>query len=250
MVNSTMKRFEQRSVIVTGACGGIGLATARRFAVEGARLALVDRGGDANAAIDACKSAGASDVFAITCDAADPQQVADACAQTLQRLGAIDVVVNVAGMMVFKSLADHTPEDWQRVLGVNLLGAAWFTQQALRHMRSGGAIVNVSSVHARMTSPLVASYAASKAALLSLTRSAAIEGKPLGIRANAILPGAVDTPMLWSNPNLQSGAETIAPDDVGSPDAIAAAIAFLASTDAAFVSGASLEVDGGRLAKL
>lgn len=250
MVNTNMKRFEQRSVIVTGTCGGIGLATARRFAAEGARLALVDHGGDADAAIAACKTAGAEDVFAIACDVADPQQVDVACAQTLQRHGAIDVVVNVAGMMVFKPLADHAPEDWQRVLGVNLLGAAWFTQQALRHMRAGGAIINVASVHARATSPLVASYAASKAALLSLTRSAAIEGKPLGIRANAILPGAVDTPMLWSNPNLQSGAETIAPDDVGTPDAVAAAIAFLASADAAFISGASLDVDGGRLAKL
>jgi NAD(P)-dependent dehydrogenase (short-subunit alcohol dehydrogenase family) len=101
-----------------------------------------------------------------------------------------------------------------------------------------------------MTTPNVAPYAASKAALLSLTRSAGIEGKPLGIRANVILPGAVDTPMLWSNPNLKSGAETLDPKDVGKPEHIAGAAAFLASDDAAFVTGASLAVDGGRLAQL
>ncbi|WP_205756837.1 SDR family NAD(P)-dependent oxidoreductase [Solilutibacter silvestris] len=249
-MTNTSRRFEQRSVIVTGACGGIGLATARRFASEGARVALVDHGVDMRAAVAACSAAGASDVIAIDCDVATEHQVIDACAQVLQRFGAIDVVVNIAGMMVFKPLTELDRADWQRVLGVNLLGAAYFTRQALRHMGQGGAIVNVASVHARATTPLVAAYAASKAGLLSLTRSAAIEGKPLGIRANAILPGAVDTPMLWSNPNLKSGAETIAPEDVGTPDAIAAAIAFLASSDAAFVSGASLDVDGGRLAKL
>jgi NAD(P)-dependent dehydrogenase (short-subunit alcohol dehydrogenase family) len=117
-------------------------------------------------------------------------------------------------------------------------------------MGQGGAIVNIASVHAVMTTPNVAPYAAAKAAMLSLTRSAAIEGKAKGIRANAILPGAIDTPMLWSNPNLKSGAEKLDPKDVGKPEDIAAAVAFLGSGDAAFVTGASLEVDGGRLAQL
>jgi len=136
------------------------------------------------------------------------------------------------------------------VLKVDLLGAAHFTRQAFLHMGKGGAIVNIASVHAVMTTPNVAPYAASKAALLSLTRSTAIEGKAKGIRANAILPGAIDTPMLWANPNLKSGAEKLDPKDVGKPENIAAAAAFLASDDAAFVTGASLAVDGGRLAQL
>ncbi|MFL6228439.1 MAG: SDR family NAD(P)-dependent oxidoreductase, partial [Pyrinomonadaceae bacterium] len=121
---------------------------------------------------------------------------------------------------------------------------------AFLKMKPGGAIVNVSSIHAEETEPLVAPYAAAKAALLSLTRSAALEGKPLGIRVNAILPGAVDTPMLWDNPNVKSGAEKIDRADVGKPEDVAAVIAYLASDDAAFVQGAAVRVDGGRLDRL
>ncbi len=160
------------------------------------------------------------------------------------------MVVNNAGLMVFKPLQEHTADDWMRVLRVDLMGAFFFTRQAFAHMRPGGAIVNVSSIHAEETTPLVASYAAAKAALLSLTRSTSIEGKAKGIRANAILPGAVDTPMLWANPNLKSGIETVSLADVGRPQDIAAAVAFLASDEAAFVQGAALRVDGGRLDRL
>jgi NAD(P)-dependent dehydrogenase (short-subunit alcohol dehydrogenase family) len=117
-------------------------------------------------------------------------------------------------------------------------------------MKPGGAIVNLSSVHAVETSPQVAPYAAAKAALLALTRSAALEGIPKGIRVNAILPGAIDTPMLWNNPHVKSGEEHIEPADVGKPADVAAAIAFLASEEAAFIQGASLLVDGGRLCRL
>ena len=117
-------------------------------------------------------------------------------------------------------------------------------------MKPGGAIVNVSSIHAIETDALVAPYAAAKAALNSLTRSAAIEGKPLGIRVNTVLHGAVDTPMLWENPNVKSGVEKIDKSMVGQPEDVAATIAYLASDDAAFVNGAEIRVEGGRLAKL
>jgi NAD(P)-dependent dehydrogenase (short-subunit alcohol dehydrogenase family) len=117
-------------------------------------------------------------------------------------------------------------------------------------MKGGGAVVNVSSVHAVETEPLVAPYAAAKTALLSLTRSAALEGKPKGIRVNAVLPGAIDTPMLWDNPNVRSGTEIINKAEVGTPDDVAAAIAFLAGDDARFICGAGLRVDGGRLVRL
>jgi NAD(P)-dependent dehydrogenase (short-subunit alcohol dehydrogenase family) len=124
-----------------------------------------------------------------------------------------------------------------------------FTKQAFLHMK-GGAIVNIASIHALVTSPLVAPYAAAKAATLSLTRSASIEGRDKGIRANVVLPGAIDTGMLWANPNVKSGAEKIDPKDVGKPEDVAAAVAFLASDDAAFITGTALRVDGGRLDRL
>src|SRR5204862_7839976 len=131
-----------------------------------------------------------------------------------------------------------------------LLGAFYFTRQAFLHMARGGSIVNVSSIHAIETTPLVSAYAAAKAAMLSLTRSASLEGAARGLRVNAILPGAVDTPMLWENPNVKSGLERIDKGVLGTPEDIAAVIAFLASDEAEFVRGSSVIVDGGRLGKL
>jgi meso-butanediol dehydrogenase / (S,S)-butanediol dehydrogenase / diacetyl reductase len=244
-------RFADRVVIVTGAASGIGLATAKRFGSEGARVVIADREAEKSAqAADEVKQAGAPDAWGAACDVSDEKQV-DACVQqTMQRFGRLDGLVNNAGMMLFKSIEQLTGDDWHRVLNVDLLGAFFFIQQAFRTMGKGGTIVNVSSIHAIETEPLVAPYAAAKAALVSLTRSAAIEGAARGIRVNAVLPGAVDTPMLWDNPNVKSGAETIDRSKVGSPDELAAAIAFLASDEARFVQGAALVVDGGRLDRL
>jgi NAD(P)-dependent dehydrogenase (short-subunit alcohol dehydrogenase family) len=136
------------------------------------------------------------------------------------------------------------------VLGVDFMGAFFFIKQAFLHLATPGTIVNVASIHALQTSPLVMAYAAAKAALVSLTRSAAIEGKPRGIRVNAVLPGAVETPMLRDNPNVRSGAEKLDETMVGQPADIAQAIAWLASEESVFVAGEALRVDGGRLARL
>ena len=246
-----MKRFEGKTAIVTGATGGIGLAICQRLGAEGARVVVAALRQDA---VDQCaeqtKAAGAPEAFGMVCDVSDEAAVEATAKACIDRFGRLDVIVNNAGLMTFKALPDFTQDDWLEVLSVDLLGAMHFTRQAFQQMERGGAIVNIASVHAVMTTPSVAPYAASKAALLSLTRSAGIEGKAKGIRANAILPGAIDTPMLWSNPNLKSGAEKLDPKDVGKPEHIAAAVAFLASDDAAFVTGASLAVDGGRLAQL
>jgi NAD(P)-dependent dehydrogenase (short-subunit alcohol dehydrogenase family) len=244
-------RFSDKVVIVTGGASGIGLATAQRFGAEGASVAIADRDADKAAhAADGLRRAGVAHAWASACDVSNEEQVAAAVDECLRRRGRLDVIVNNAGLMTFHPLGKLTTEDWRRVMGVDLLGAFHFTRQAFLHMAEGGAIVNVASIHAIQTSPLDAPYAAAKAALLSLTRSAAIEGQARRIRVNAVLPGAIDTPMLWDNPNVKSGAEKIDPKDVGKPEHVAAAIAFLASEDAAFVQGTSLIVDGGRMARL
>jgi meso-butanediol dehydrogenase/(S,S)-butanediol dehydrogenase/diacetyl reductase len=244
-------RFTDKVAIVTGAASGIGLATAKRLGSEGARVLIADLNEEkARAAAEEVRAAGAPDAWAIACDVSQEDQVEATVADAFTRCGRLDVVVNNAGLMIFKPITETTGEDWQRILSVDLVGAFYFTKQAFLKMKPGGAIVNVSSIHAEETEPLVAPYAAAKAALLSLTRSAALEGKPKGIRVNAILPGAVDTPMLWENPNVKSGDEKIDKADVGKPEDIAAVIAYLASDDAAFVQGAAVRVDGGRLDRL
>src|SRR5438477_2885874 len=244
-------RFSDKVVIVTGAAGGIGLATARRFGSEGAKVVLADLHADkAQAAAKSVKQAGAPETLAVACDVGKESDVQSCVEQVISRFGRLDVIVNNAGLMIFSQIEQLTSQQWLSVLSVDLLGAFYFTREAFRRMSKGGAIVNVSSIHAIETSPSVAAYAAAKAALLSLTRSAALEGKPKNIRVNAVLPGAVDTPMLWNNPNVKSGLEQIQRTDVGKPEDIAGAIAFLASDDAKFVQGASVVVDGGRLGKL
>jgi NAD(P)-dependent dehydrogenase (short-subunit alcohol dehydrogenase family) len=244
-------RFAGRVAIVTGGASGIGLATARRFAREGAQVVIadLDQNGADKAAASIAGEVGAGTI-GVRCDVSDERDVAGCLKSAVDRFRRVDIIVNNAGLMVFKPLDAHTAEDWIRLLRVDLLGAFFFIREAFRTMPAGGAIVNVSSIHAVETTPLVASYAAAKAALISLTRSAAIEGKARGFRVNAVLPGAIDTPMLWNNPNIKSGLETIQQTDVGKPEDIADAIAYLASDDARFVQGAAIRVDGGRLGRL
>ena len=245
------KRFEGKVALVTGGASGIGLAIAKRFAAEAARVMIVDYNqAGLDAAVPQVRDAGAADVLAQLCDVSDEAQVQAAVDAVMARFGRFDVLVNNAGLMQFKPLEQFTGADWLKVLGVDLLGAFFFTKQAFLHKDDGSAIVNVASIHAVETTPQVASYAAAKAALLSLNRSTAIEGKARGIRANAILPGAVDTPMLRENPNVKSGVEKLDENFVGRPEDVAALVAYLASDDARFVQGAEIRVDGGRLDRL
>jgi NAD(P)-dependent dehydrogenase (short-subunit alcohol dehydrogenase family) len=244
-------RFKDKTVIVTGAAGGIGIAIAQRFATEGANIVLAD--------ISQPKLEGAANTvrgnsqlapLLSRCDVSNEQQVEDTFKYALSHFGSVDIVVNNAGLMIFKKLEEHSTEDWFRILNVDLMGAFYFTKYAFIHMKPGGCIINISSIHALETTPMVTTYAAAKAGLLSLTRSSAIEAKEKGIRVNAILPGAIDTPMLWENPNIKAGLEQVSKDSVGKPEDIAGVVAFLASADAAFVQGAMIEVDGGRLNRL
>ena len=242
--------FEGRSIIVTGAASGIGRATAGLFASRGGSVMIADlKAEEAEKAAAEIRNQGFK-ADSVACDVSDEKQVENAVDRTVAAFGRLDIVVNNAGLMVFKPIEELTGEDWEKILRVDLLGAFYFTRQAFLKMKEGGAIVNVSSVHAVETTPLVAPYAAAKAALLSLTRSSSLEGGPKKIRVNAVLPGAIDTPMLWNNPNVKTGLETIDKSRVGRPEDIADVIAYLASDDARFVQGAFVLADGGRLDQL
>lgn len=245
-----MNSLQNKVAIVTGAASGIGFATSKRLASAGAAIVLADLNDEGLQKAKSELSHAGSNVLTAECDVSDHQQVEQAYDKALSTFGYVDIVVNNAGLMIFKKLEEHTRQDWLRVLTVDLLGAFFFTKQAFLHMTRGGCIVNISSIHAIETTPMVTSYAAAKAALLSLTRSSALEGKPKNIRVNAVLPGAVDTPMLWANPNLKTGLEVINKADVGRVEDIASVIAFLVSDEAAFVHGAAIRADGGRLARL
>ncbi len=242
-------RFEGRTVIVTGGESGVGLACARRFALEGAHVVIAGR---EQAAADkaVAELAGGPAALAVACDVADEAACERCCERAVARFGRLDVVVNNAGTMTFAPLVDTDTADFLQVLQVDLLGSFHFIKHGLRRTQAGGAIVNVASIHAERTGELAGPYAAAKAGLLSLTRTAAVEARERRIRVNAVLPGAVDTPMLWDNPNVKSGEEPVAPGRLGQPAQVAAAVAFLASDDASFITGAALAVDGGALAQL
>jgi NAD(P)-dependent dehydrogenase (short-subunit alcohol dehydrogenase family) len=245
-------RFTGQVAIVTGAYGGIGLAAARRLAAEGANLVLVGRDtGKLAEAQQRLQAEGSPPVLCSACDVGDENQVRATVDHAVSRFGRLDVVVNNAGVMIFKPLEEHTAEDWEKVLRVDLFGAFFFIKEAFRVMTNGGAIVNVSSIHAVETEPFVASYAAAKTALLSLTRSAALEGKPRNIRVNAVLPGAIETASFktWiANMPDDLREQMIAATPMrrnGTPEDIAAAVVYFASPASSWVTGKLLDVDGG-----
>lgn len=146
--------------------------------------------------------------------AIDVQRVIQAA---VGRWGRIDILVNNAAMMTFDPITDLSEEDWDVVLAVNLKAPFLFSKFALPHMQDRAAIVNVSSVHAAATTRTVVPYASAKGGLEAFTRALAVELRDRGIRVNALRLGAIDTPMLWNNPNVKSGAEKIDPADVGNP---------------------------------
>ncbi|MBS1741730.1 MAG: SDR family oxidoreductase [Bacteroidetes bacterium] len=244
-------KFLNKVVLVTGAAGGIGLAIAKRFYIEGAKVVLIDIDEDElQSAKNTLAALQEGALMIQRCDVSNETEVQQVVIESIKKFGSIDVIVNNAGLMIFKKLEEHTTRDWNKILNVDLMGAFYFTKFAFLNMEHGGCIINISSIHAIETTPMVASYAAAKAALVSFTRSSAIEGNSKRIRVNAILPGAIDTPMLWDNPNIKAGLEQINKDSVGKPDDIAGVALFLASDDAAFVQGTYIEVDGGRLSRL
>ncbi len=242
------KRFEGKVCLVTGGGSGIGRATCLRLAYEDGKVLVVDveDSGDGTAS-RICDSGGSAEFF--RADVSQSAQVQAAVQSAVSRWGHLDVIINNAATMSFDSVLDLPEDEWDRVLNVNLRSVFLFCKYGVPHMPPGGSIVNLSSVHAHATTKGVVPYAASKGAIEAFTRGFSEEMLERRIRINCVAPGAIDTPMLWGNPNVKSGLETI-DGAVGWPDNIAAAICFLASDEAAFITGTTLIADGGRLGGL
>ncbi len=245
--------FGGQVALVTGASSGMGLATARAFAEQGASVALADINEDAlRAATDDLTAAG-HHVLGVVCDVSDEDQVAALVERTVASFGRLDTAFNNAGIMIPPSDASDEPADnFERVNAINLRGVWACMKHELRQMREqgSGAIVNCSSLGGLVGLPGRASYHASKHGVLGLTKSAALEYAPRGIRINAVCPGTIDTPMVADM--LAKGeldmAEAVRNQPIGrlgTADEIAAAVLWLCSPGASFVVGVALPVDGG-----
>jgi NAD(P)-dependent dehydrogenase (short-subunit alcohol dehydrogenase family) len=252
-------RFKDKVVIVTGAAKGIGWGCAKIFSQEGAKVVVVDWDDENGQKTAAELRQGGGEAIFIHCDVSNEEQVKAMVDQTIQTFGHIDVLVNNAGVGVYKALTEASTADWDRALNVNLKGVYLCSKYVIPHMqRQGkGNIINMSSVHSFQTVNGAAPYAASKGGITALTRSMAIDYGPT-IRVNAIAPGWVLTPLIQSifNSYPDPAAQQRAVEQrqvmkrIGRPEDIGYAAAFLASDEADFITGTQLFVDGGLTAQL
>ncbi|MGD9999612.1 MAG: SDR family NAD(P)-dependent oxidoreductase [Ilumatobacteraceae bacterium] len=239
------RRLEGRRAVVTGGGRGIGAEIARRFASEGARVAIIDLLPDAKVVADACGGT------AVLGDLADPVEAVDITGAAIDALGGIDVLVNNAGILRFAPLLDITVDDWNDTFDVNVRAMLLTTQVAARRMIAdghGGTIVNMASMGGKVGSPNQAHYAASKAAVISLTRVSAMELGPHGITANCICPGYVLTEMGAATRTPEKIAEWSSKSPLGrlgEPSDVANMALFLASAEASYCTGQAFNVTGG-----
>ena len=244
-----MKGLSDKSVLVTGGASGIGAATARRFLDEGSRVCVLDRDADACERVGG-ELPGLSGV--LSADVSKLDEVQAAFAAAIDIMGGVDVVINNAGISIRHDFLDITVEDWERVLSVNLTGVFYGGQTAARHMveGDGGVILNTASTNGLMGYPFYADYNASKAGVIELTKSMALELAPK-IRVNAVAPGYVLTPMQraeYTDDMLEEVNRKIPLGRHARPEEVAALFAFLAPDEAGFISGQVYTIDGGEIA--
>jgi len=241
--------------LVTGAASGIGRATALRLAAEGARVFAADRDEPRLAEAIAAIVASGGEARAHALDVADPSACRAAVAACVARYGGLDVLANVAGVMYWGHLTDVSEADWARTLGVNLSGVFFLCQAAVPALlERRGVIVNVASAAGIQGQAYTAPYCVSKAGVVSLTKCLAVEYAKRGLRAVAVCPGGVNTP-LNADLKLPEGADKTLFQrlmplafPIAEPEEIAAAVAYLASAEARFVNGAVFSIDGGQTA--
>jgi NAD(P)-dependent dehydrogenase (short-subunit alcohol dehydrogenase family) len=237
---AAVERLGGKVALVSGAARGIGAAVSERLAAEGASVVGADIAGVAGG---------------VVCDVRDPASCAAAVDGVLERHGRLDILVNVAGIGLARTLATMTPEEWRAIIDVNLTGTFLLSQQALSALlETRGAIVNMGSVAGMRATPYNAAYCASKGGVIMLTKSMAIELAKAGVRVNAVCPASVDTEFLRGF-ELPEGADlslfaraTSPMGRVIDPAEVAAAVAYLASDEAATVSGTTLVIDGAATA--
>ena len=243
-----MRGLRDKRVLITGGAGGIGWATTVRFLEEGCRVVVLDRDRNALSHMEGELALSGS----IEADVAVPEDVARAFDDLDGMFGGLDILINNAGISIRHPFAEIVPEEWRRVMGVNLNGVFYVAQQAARRMQAGegGVILNMGSTNGLMGYPYYAGYNASKAGVIELTRSMALELGP-SLRVNAVCPGFILTPMQEAEytPEMQqSFASKLPLNRLGRPEDVAALFAFLASDDAGFITGQSFVIDGGEIA--
>ena len=244
------QRFINKVVIITGAASGIGRAAALAFASEGARVAILDRSVHALQEVEGILRKAEGEVLAIPCDVSEPNQVQAAMAQVIQTFGRLDVAFNNAGVEN-KAAPVHEIElaEWDRILGINLRGLFVCMKHELAQLvqQGGGVVINTSSGAGIRGVAGGAAYAASKHAIIGLTRSAALDYAKLNIRVNAVLPGNIETPMMerFTGGDVQKAIDLEPVGRLGKPEEVAEAVLWMASDLGGFVTGAATVVDGG-----
>ena len=250
-----MPRFKDQTVAVTGGGGGIGGAICRRFAAEGAKVAVLDRDEAAGCRTAEAIQAAGGQALALTCDITERASVDAAVAAITQALGQLDVLVNNAGWDVFAPFLKTQPAQWEHLIAVNLIGALHMHHAVLPSMveRRKGRIINIASDAARVGSSGEAVYAACKGGLVAFSKTLAREHARHGITVNVVCPGPTDTALFdvfkqgASNPEklVEAFTRSIPLGRIGQPDDLPGAVLFFASADAAFITGQVLSVSGG-----